>query len=94
MRYDALPPEVRHAFKRALLDFLTCAVAGSAMPVSRALLSYYEENDATRSVAFRRIESYSGFFTVEFREGVASAPVHRQNRRVRAGSLGAGRPFR
>ena len=49
MRYESLPPEAIHAFKRALLDFLTCAVAGSAMPVSRALLSYYEENDATRS---------------------------------------------
>ncbi|OGA51391.1 MAG: hypothetical protein A3G24_19230, partial [Betaproteobacteria bacterium RIFCSPLOWO2_12_FULL_62_13] len=47
-RYESLSPEVTHAFKRALLDFLTCAVAGSAMPVSRALLSYYEENDATR----------------------------------------------
>lgn len=49
MHYETLPPGVIHAFKRALLDFLTCAVAGSAMPVSRALLSYYEENDATRS---------------------------------------------
>ncbi|MBI4195076.1 MAG: MmgE/PrpD family protein [Betaproteobacteria bacterium] len=47
-RYDSLSPEVIHAFKRALLDFLTCSTAGSAMPVSRALLSYYEENDATR----------------------------------------------
>lgn len=48
-RYDSFSPEVIHAFKRALLDFLTCAIAGSAMPVSRALLSYYEENDANRS---------------------------------------------
>ena len=49
LRYEALPRETLHAFKRALLDFLTCAIAGSAMPVSRALLSYYAENDATRS---------------------------------------------
>ncbi|MGQ0524441.1 MAG: MmgE/PrpD family protein [Betaproteobacteria bacterium] len=48
-RYEALPGEAVHAFKRALLDFVTCAVSGSAMPVSRALLSYYEENDATRT---------------------------------------------
>jgi 2-methylcitrate dehydratase PrpD len=48
-RYESLSPEVIHAFKRALLDFVTCAIAGSAMPVSRALLSYFEENDATRS---------------------------------------------
>jgi len=47
-RYDALPAGAVHCAKRALLDFLTCAVAGSAMPVSRALLSYYEECDATR----------------------------------------------
>jgi len=39
---------VIHAFRRALLDHVTCAVAGSAMPVSRALLSYFQENDASR----------------------------------------------
>jgi 2-methylcitrate dehydratase PrpD len=48
-RYEDLPPEVVHAFKRALLDHVTCALAGSAMPVSRALLSYYQETDASRS---------------------------------------------
>ncbi len=47
-RYEALPPEVVHACKRALLDHVTCAVAGAAMPVSRALLSYFLESDATR----------------------------------------------
>ena len=47
-RYEALPAAVVHAFKRALLDHVTCAVAGAAMPVSRALLSYFLESDATR----------------------------------------------
>src|SRR5688572_26068961 len=47
--YGDLPPEVVHAFKRALLDHVTCALAGSSMPVSRALLSYYQETDASRS---------------------------------------------
>jgi 2-methylcitrate dehydratase PrpD len=47
-RYEDLPPEVVHAFKRALLDHVTCALAGSSMPVSRALLSYYQETDASR----------------------------------------------
>ncbi len=47
-RFEALSAPVVHAAKRVLLDFLTCAVSGSAMPVSKALLSYYEENDATR----------------------------------------------
>lgn len=49
LRYESLPQPVIHAFKRALLDFVTCAISGSAMPVSRALLSYYEDNDATRT---------------------------------------------
>ena len=48
-RYAQLPPVVVHAFKRALLDHVTCALAGSSMPVSRALLSYYQETDASRS---------------------------------------------
>lgn len=47
-RYEDLPQPVVHAFKRALLDHVTCALAGSAMPVSRALLSYFQENDASR----------------------------------------------
>src|SRR5688572_2228338 len=48
-RYEDLPPEVVHAFKRALLDHVTCSLAGSSMPVSRALLSYYQETDASRA---------------------------------------------
>jgi 2-methylcitrate dehydratase PrpD len=48
-RYEQLPAEVVHAFKRALLDHVTCALAGSSMPVSRALLSYYRETDASRA---------------------------------------------
>jgi len=48
-RYEDLPQPVVHAFKRALLDHVTCALAGSAMPVSRALLSYYQETDASRT---------------------------------------------
>ncbi len=46
--FTALPADTVHAFERTLLDFLTCAIAGAAMPVSKALLSYFEENDATR----------------------------------------------
>src|SRR6185295_16541638 len=47
-RYDDLAPEVVHALKRALLDHVACAVAGASMPVSRALLAYFLESDATR----------------------------------------------
>jgi len=48
-RYEDLPVATVHAFRRALLDHVTCAIAGSAMPVSRALLSYYQETDASRA---------------------------------------------
>jgi 2-methylcitrate dehydratase PrpD len=48
MCYEQLSPKVIHAFKRAFQDHLTCAIAGSAMPVSRALLDYFQQNDATR----------------------------------------------
>lgn len=48
-RYESLRPEAVHAFKRALLDHVACAVAGASMPVSRALLSYFQETDASRA---------------------------------------------
>ncbi|HYH42273.1 MAG TPA: MmgE/PrpD family protein [Burkholderiales bacterium] len=47
-RYEDLGPKTIHAFKRAFQDHVACAIAGAAMPVSRALLEYYEESDATR----------------------------------------------
>src|SRR5688572_30986063 len=46
--YEGLPAAVVHAFKRALLDQVTCALAGSAMPVSRSLLAYFQETDGSR----------------------------------------------
>ena len=49
LRFESLPPSAMRAFKRALVDFVTCAVSGSAMPVSRALLSYYGDSDTTRT---------------------------------------------
>ena len=48
LEFAKLPPDAVHAFKRTFLDFLTCAISGAAMPVSKALLSYFVENDATR----------------------------------------------
>lgn len=50
-RYEMLPAAVVHAFKRALLDHVACAVAGAAMPVSRALLSYFQDTDASRTAS-------------------------------------------
>ena len=46
---DALAPDTLHAFRRSLLDFLTCAIAGSAMPVSRALLGYFADTDPSHT---------------------------------------------
>ena len=40
LRYEELPTEVIHAFKRALIDYLSCAIAGSQLPVTVALRSY------------------------------------------------------
>jgi len=51
MRYESLPPEAIHAFKRALLDFLTCAVAGSRQDESRLLLEYFMEWDKSGEAA-------------------------------------------
>ena len=48
-RYDKLPAKTIHAFKRAFQDHLTCAIAGSAMPVSQALLGYFSDTDASRT---------------------------------------------
>jgi 2-methylcitrate dehydratase PrpD len=48
-RYDKLPAKTIHAFKRAFQDHLTCAIAGSAMPVSQALLGYFSDTDASRA---------------------------------------------
>ena len=50
-RYESLPPEVIHAFKRALLDYLTCAVAGSRQDESRTLLDYFSEWDKSGEAA-------------------------------------------
>lgn len=50
-RYEDFSPAVIHAFKRALQDHLACAIAGSAMPVSRSVLAYFEESDPARTVS-------------------------------------------
>lgn len=50
-RYEQLPAEVIHATKRALLDYLACAIAGSSMPVSAALRAFFEEDDLSRHAA-------------------------------------------
>ena len=51
LTYERLPSRVVHAFKRALLDYLTCAVAGSRQDESRLLLEYFMEWDKSGEAA-------------------------------------------
>src|SRR5258706_366512 len=51
LTFEKFPAATVHAYKRTMLDFLTCAVSGAAMPVSQALLAYFQESDATRTTS-------------------------------------------
>jgi 2-methylcitrate dehydratase PrpD len=51
LTYDRLPSQAVHAFKRALLDYLTCAVAGSRQDEPRLLLEYFAEWDKSGEAA-------------------------------------------
>src|SRR6185295_14963312 len=43
IRYEGLPPEAVHEAKRAVLDWIGCALAGSAHPTVNVLLATFEE---------------------------------------------------
>jgi 2-methylcitrate dehydratase PrpD len=43
----ALPPATTHAFKRSLLDYLGCTIAGMAAQSSHGMLRYYAETGAS-----------------------------------------------
>lgn len=49
--FDRLPAQAVHAFKRVLLDYVTCAVAGSRMDATRLVLDYLREWDRAREAA-------------------------------------------
>ena len=85
--YAGLPDDVLPAFKRALLDFLACAIAGSTMPVSNAMLSYFEENDASRAATVlgsgRKLSASNAAFVnganahgLDFDDGYMQAAAH------------------
>ncbi|SMH28837.1 MmgE/PrpD family protein [Maritimibacter sp. HL-12] len=46
LRTSDLPPEVVQAFRRVLVDYLACALAGTGMPVTRALTRWAEAQGA------------------------------------------------
>jgi len=51
LSYDNLPANAVHAFKRALLDYLTCAIAGSRMEPTRIVFDYVSSWDQSREAA-------------------------------------------
>lgn len=51
LNFELLPAQAVHAFKRALLDYLTCAVAGSRMDAARLVLDYLREWDRAGEAA-------------------------------------------
>ncbi len=51
LSYDKLPANAVHAFKRALLDYLTCAIAGSRMEPTRIVFDYVSSWDQSREAA-------------------------------------------
>ena len=48
LRYDQLPAHAVHAFKRALLDYLTCAIAGSRMEPTKIVYDYVSSWDQSK----------------------------------------------
>lgn len=46
-RYETLPESTVRAVKRALLDYLACAIAGADLPVTRGLHDYFSELDGS-----------------------------------------------
>jgi 2-methylcitrate dehydratase PrpD len=51
LTYDRLPADAVHAFKRALLDYLTCAIAGSRMGPTQIVFDYVSSWDQSREAA-------------------------------------------
>ena len=47
LRAEALPPEVVHGFRRVMVDYLACALAGAGMPVTQALLRWAARQSRT-----------------------------------------------
>ncbi len=51
LSYEALPASTVHAFKRALLDYLTCAIAGSRMAPTKIVFDYVSSWDQSQEAA-------------------------------------------
>ena len=51
LTYDRLPADAVHAFKRALLDYLACAIAGSRMASTKIVFDYLSSWDTSGEAA-------------------------------------------
>jgi 2-methylcitrate dehydratase PrpD len=87
LRFDDLQDSAVDAFKRALLDFLACAISGSTMPVSHALLSYFQEEDLAKTASVigtgARLSASNAAFVnganvhgLDFDDGYVQAAAH------------------
>lgn len=82
-----LPPQAIHAFRRALLDYLTCAVAGSRMESTRIVLDYLQSWDRSTEAAVlaspHRLAAQNAAFVngaathgLDFDDGMTRGSVH------------------
>jgi 2-methylcitrate dehydratase PrpD len=87
IRVATLPPQAIHAFRRALLDYLTCAIAGSRMDSTRIVLDYLQSWDHNREAAVvaspHRLAAPNAAFVngaathaLDFDDGMTRGSVH------------------
>ena len=82
-----LPPQAIHAFRRALLDYLTCAIAGSRMDSTRIVLDYLQSWDRSAEASVvampHRLAAPNAAFVngaathaLDFDDGMTRGSVH------------------
>lgn len=82
-----LPPQAIHAFRRALLDYLTCAIAGSRMDSTRIVLDYLQSWDRSTEASVvatpHRLAAPNAAFVngaathaLDFDDGMTRGSVH------------------
>ena len=85
--YEKLPANAVHAFKRALLDYLTCAIAGSRMEPTRIVFDYMSSWDQSREATVMGMKTRlscpnaafvngTGTHGLDFDDGLTRGSVH------------------
>lgn len=72
LNYDKLPANTVHAFKRALLDYLTCAIAGSRMEPTRIVFDYLSSWDQSAEAAVLGTQSRLACSNAAFVNGTST----------------------